>query len=213
MRRWVPAVLFPVVFVLAAAQAFGDSDMTFTLLTNIGSGLSMDLSPDPGPPCLPPSCVLFTGTLTDTDVDTDPSYPDMVFSTISVAFSTNPTSGLLSIDNTFYDAVDYFSGILSGDPNYATDNLGNPPNTYTGPLFGIDIAPGTTLGSYTGSVTINVAGGLDDPNYGGFTVTQGITVNVVPEPGAAGLSLAGVAFLMVGFEVRRKWHSVATPLQ
>jgi hypothetical protein len=187
MRPLVPAFLFSSILLPAAAPAFADSDLTFTLISNTGYGSPTSLTPDPDPPCLPPNCVLFTGTLTDTDVDADPSYPDMIFPGISVSFSSNPASGLLSIDNTFYDSIDYFPGILSGDPNYATDGSGNPPNTYTGPLFGIDIAPGTSIGEYTGVVTISAAGGLDDPNYGGFTVTQTITVDVVaPEPAAAG---------------------------
>src|SRR5580704_1495114 len=102
----------------------------------------------------------------------------MIFPSIGVSFSSNAASGLLSIDNTFYHAVDYFPGILSGDPNWATDGYGHPPHSYTGPLFGIDIAPGASVGEYNGTLTSSAAGGLDDPNYGGFTFTQDSTVDV-----------------------------------
>lgn len=214
MRPWIPALLFSAVLALTASPAFGDSDLVFTLVSNTGSGFPTNLTPDPGPPCLAPNCVLFSGTLTDTDVDTDPSYPDMVFPGIGVSFSSNPSSGSLSIDNTFYDSVDYFPGILSGDPNWATDGLGNAPNSYTGPLFGIDIAPGTSVGVYTGTVTISAAGGLDDPNYGGFTVTQNITVDVLaPEPAAASLSLAGLAVLLAWCGIKLKWPCSEAPLR
>jgi hypothetical protein len=208
MRPWALIFLFSAVVALAAAPARGDSDLTFTLVSNTGSGSPTSISPGPEPPCLAPNCVLFTGTLTDTDVDTDPTYPDIILSTISVAFSTNPAVGILSIDNTFYDSTDYVPSVLSGDPNYATDGLGNPPNSYSGAIFGIDIATGTSLGVYNGTITIEAAGGLSDPGYSGFIVTQPITVDVIaPEPAAGSLSLAGLAALSVWCGLKRKWRT------
>jgi hypothetical protein len=197
---------FVAVLALAAGPACGGSitDLTFTVnnINDTGYGAPTNLTPDGDPPCLPPNCVLFNGTLTDTDDDA--SAPVMVFPLISVAFSTNPASGMLTLDNTFYDSVDYFPGTLSGDPNYATD--GSPPTTYAGSLFGIDIAPGTSVGVYTGTITIDVAGGLNDPLYGGFIVTAPITVVVTPEPAAGSLSLVGLAALVVWCGVKRKWR-------
>jgi hypothetical protein len=214
MRPWISPFLFSAALVLAATPAFGDSDLVFTLVSNTGSGFPTNLTPDPDPPCTAPDCVLFSGTLTDTDLDTDPSYPGMIFPSIGVSFSSNPASGLLSIDNTFYDAVDYFPGTLSGDPNWATDGSGNPPNSYSGALFGIDIAPETSVGEYNGTVTISAAGGLGDPNYGGFTVTQNITVDVlVPEPAAARLLLAGLVVLLAWCGIKLKWPSSEAPLR
>jgi hypothetical protein len=208
MRPWAPIFLVSTVVALAVAPARGDSDLTFTLVSNTGSGSPTNNSPGPEPPCLAPNCVLFTGTLTDTDVDTDPSYPDIMLFTISVAFSTNPAAGLLSIDNTFYDNTDYVPSELSGDPNYATDDSGNPPNSYSGPIFGIDIATGTSLGVYDGTITIEAAGGLSDPGYSGFIVTEPITVDVVAsEPAGGSLSLAGLAALSVWCGVKRKWRT------
>jgi len=202
-------VLFAITIPLAAAPAYGSSiaDLMFTLSPNIETGSPSNVAPDPDPPCLANGCALFYGTLTDTDVSTDPSYPYMLLSGISVSFSPGPASGSLMVDNTFYDSTDYVPGTLSGDSNYATDNSGNPPNSYTGAIFGIDIAPGTSLGVYTGTVTISGAGGLDDPGYAGFTVSQPFTVDVAPEPAAGSLSLAGLAGLIAGYGVKRKWRS------
>jgi MYXO-CTERM domain-containing protein len=215
MRHWVNALVF-LGFIVPAAVPLLASDLNFTINpnSNPGTGNATNLTPDADPPCMPPNCVLFIGTLTDTDDDADPTYPDMIFPfpSISVEFSSNPASGMLSLDNTFYDSVDYFPGVLSGDPNYATDNSGNPPDTYTGPLFGIDIAPGTTLGTYTGTITIDVAGGLDDPDYNGFIVMEPITVDVVaPEPSAGSLALAGLAAFWAWRGVRRKWPFSEAP--
>jgi hypothetical protein len=189
---------FIAVLALAAAPAYA-GDLTFTLDSSTGSGSPMNLNPD-ADFCGPPNCALFTGTLFDTD--TDDSY--LFLETIEVTFSSNPASGALTIDNTFYDDV---SEILSGDPDYATDDLGNPPNVDSGDLFGIDIAPGTSSGVYTGTVTIDAAGGTNDPNDNGFTVTQDITVVVTPEPVAGSLALAGLLALAVSYRLKSKWHS------
>ena len=83
-----------------------------------------------------------------------------------------------------------------------------PPNTYyRSHIFGIDIAPGTSPGMYAGTVTIDAAGGTNDPNDDGFTVSQDITVIVTPEPGARSLALAGLLALAVSYGLKRKWHS------
>lgn len=202
------------VILMAATPAFAD-DLTLTLDSNIGAGLAPGIAPDPDPPCLPPSCVLFSGTLTDND--TDGSYiitgpdPDFDLNDISVAFSSGPASGGLTLDNTWDDfATQNGAGVLIGDPNAATD--GAPfLNSYTGALFGIDIAPGTTAGQYTGTVTIEAQhvdqnfNPIGDP----FTVSAQITVDVTPEPGGASLALAGLAVLGASYGLRRKWRSSA----
>src|SRR6185312_5505293 len=99
--------------------------------------------------CLPPACVSFSGTLTDTD--TDLSF--LQLDSISISFDPgNPSTGL-SLDNSFMAMV---PGLLSGDPNFAVS--GNPPNTYSGPIFGIDIAPQTIAGTYHATVTVHASG-------------------------------------------------------
>jgi uncharacterized protein (TIGR03437 family) len=161
-------------FGIFPANAFA-ADLTFTLNSTSGSGATATLTPDADPPCSQPNCVLFSGTLTDNDTDSSL----MLIESIQVTFGgTNPPSGLTA-DNTFSFDV---PGVLSGDPNYATDNSGNPANAYTGPIFGIDIAPGTPPGTYTATVTITAVGGTGDPNQNGFSVSQNITVTVTQIP-------------------------------
>ncbi len=133
MGSRVSALLFGMLS-LAAASACA-ADLTFTLTSNNQSGSATNLPPDADPPCLQPNCVLFSGALTDTD--TDLSF--LFLQSLSVTFSSsNPSTGLLSLDNSFDFDV---PGVLSGDPAYSTDNSGNPANAYSGPVFGIDIAP------------------------------------------------------------------------
>ncbi len=199
MRSFMPALLAASLALIA--PVYGQASLIFTLDSGTGSGSPASLNPSANPPCFQPNCVLFTGTLFDSD--TDLSY--LYLSAIGVTFSSGPSTGYLTLDNTFYTSV---PGIMSGDPNYATDSLGNPANSYSGPVFGIDIAPGTPFGVYTGTVTVSAAGGTGDPGDLGFTVTQGFTVDVVaPEPATGGLALAGFAAL---WKARWRWRSSAS---
>ena len=192
------------VFLLAlTALPLFAQDLSFTLDSDFGLGSTPDLAASPGPPCLPPACVLFSGTLLDND--TDGSF--LSLEDISVTFLPDPASGGLTPDNTFEDGDVPF--LLIGDPDYQDD--GAPaPNEYSGPIFGIDIAPGTPMGDYTGTVTIDVAGGTGDPDFNGFTVSQQITVDVAaPEPATGWITPAGLAAVALFFGIRRKWHCFA----
>ena len=181
MRSGFSFLLFATL--LFALRADG-ADLTFTLDSGTGSGSATNLPPDADPPCIAPNCVLFTGTLTDSD--TDLSF--LLVQSIAVSFSaSNPSTSALSPDNTFLFDV---PGVLSGDPNYATDNSGNPANQYAGPIFGIDIAPGTPVGTYSGTITINAAGGTNDPGQNGFTVTRNFTITV----GSTGVTPQTITF-------------------
>jgi hypothetical protein len=209
MRPRLFTFLLSALLALAAAPVYGD-DLTFALTPNTGAGSPTSNSPYPGN-CIPPNCVLFSGTLTDTDTDGSYIFFDYFPIDISVTFSSSPVSGSLSLDSTFYEDVPL---LLSGDPTWATDLLGNPPNIYGPdlPIFGIDIAPGTSVGEYSGTVTINAAGGTNDPDFNGFTVSQSFTVDVVaPEPAAAGLLLGGLLALAAWCGVKRKWRSSEAP--
>ena len=129
-------------------------------------------------------CVQFSGTLTDTDTDLS------IISLNSLSINLNPT--FFTEDNTFLNDV---PGALSGDPNAATD--GNPfPNSYTGPIFGVDIAANTPPGVYNGIAEISASGGTQDPNGNGFTVDAAFTIVVSPEPVSTGLVLAGLLLLI-----------------
>jgi len=209
MRKSLLAV-FTLLLCGAAVPAFADSmpvgDLTFVLDSTTVSGNATGSNADPDNCALTPNCALFTGTLTNTDNDASDSYP-MFISSLGVVFDSIPANGGLTLDNTFGDNV---AGLLSTDPEYATDNSGNPSDSYYGPIFGIDIAPGTTPGVYTGTVTITGSGGLGDESYAGFTVSDAFTVDVLaPEPSAAQLLLAGLLPFALWHGARRKWFSSA----
>jgi len=196
MRSSIVTLLFTTVS-LAAIPAYG-SDLSFVLNPATEGGTPTNLNAD-ADSCLPTNCALFTGVLTDNDTDESTISLNNFAINISLSFSSTPASGLLSIDNSFGDLV---PGTLIGDPS--SDFI---PNSYSGPIFGIDIAPGTSVGSYSGVVTIIAAGGTNDPDFDGFTVTQPFTVVVAPEPAAATLLFAGLLPFAVWLGVRRQWRS------
>jgi hypothetical protein len=205
MRSWVS---FAALAVLALAAATAQADeLTFTLDSYIGYGSATNLDPDPNS-CLPPNCVLFTGTLTDNDVDLQ---PDNNPSYLSISTPYTDASDMVTFDGVL--SLDNIAptGILSGDTEWATDGLLNPPNTYpdtypdSGPIFGIDIPAGTPEGVYTDTVYLDIT-----PTNGNdpFTVSATVTV-IIPEPAAAGLMLGGLAALAglsgVKRGVKRLW--------
>jgi hypothetical protein len=203
MRPWVSlSVSFVAVAVLALAAAPAHADeLAFTLDSYIGYGMPTSLNPDPDS-CLPPNCVLFTGTLTDNDVDpqpdTNPSYLG-IGTPYTDASDMVTFDGVLSLDNVAP------TGVLSGDTEWATDGLLNPANTYSGPIFGVDIPTGTPAGVYVDAVNLDIY-----PTNGNsqFTVSATVTVVVAPEPAVAGLMLGGLAALATWWGVRRKWPSL-----
>jgi hypothetical protein len=133
-------------------------------------------------------CVIFSGTITDFDTD-----GSLLF------LPTDPTlsafSNYFSVDNTFFNTP----GVYEGD---SADTFA--PNTYgPGPIFGLDIAPGTPMGIYTAYFEFAGFGGDGDPNDAGFTVDVPFTVVIAPEPGTRGLTIvAGV--LAIGASLRHR---------
>lgn len=173
-------------WISVTAQA---DELTYSLVSNVGYGSATGQNPDPDF-CAPPNCVLFTGTLMDNDVDpsldTNPTYLG-ISTPYTAAADMTDFALVLSIDNVAP------TGVLSGDTNYATDNLGNPPNIYQGPIFGVDIPAGTPVGDYVDAVYLEIY-----PTNGNspFTVSQTVDVVVIPEPSALWLSLAGLVLLV-----------------
>jgi hypothetical protein len=121
----------------------------------------------------PGGSVTFQGTIASD------AYPYCCLNSISASFGS-PGDTYLSVDlsgfSVFFDDV---PGVLFAD---YTDS----------PIFDILIAPNTPAGLYSGTATL--LGGGDE-----FTldplVSQSIQVEVVPEPGMVGLTLAGLATL------------------
>ncbi len=165
---------------LLAAPAFGD--LIFTLDPAIESGMPGDTDP---------FGVVFDGTLTDTDM----SGNLLFLNDIDVTF-TPPADSYLSADpNFFFNNV---PGVLDGTGN-------NADPSYTGPIFEVDIAPDTPPGAYgsplTTDLTITILGG-GDPSALNSLATQSFEVDVTPEPGVAGLTIAGL--LGLGILNRRR---------
>lgn len=184
-------------FFWTAAFALANPIVTLTLDSSVGYGAPAG-TPDPDS-CLSSDCVLFSGTITDLgDPDTDT--PGVYYSYTLVGLPY--TAGSPDFDNEL--TLDtYFSppGLMSGDPASATD--GNPQNIYYGPIFAVDIPAGTPNGVYTDIVNIDFEN-LDTGNI--TTLSQTVTV-VIPEPGGAGLLLAGLLPFAAGRGARCKRRS------
>jgi hypothetical protein len=196
MRSWISFPAFAVLaFAALPAQA---NELTFTLDSYIGYGMATGQNPDPNS-CLAPNCVLFTGTLTDNDVDPQPdNFPSYlgIGTPYTDAVDMMTFDGVLSLDN-----IAPADGVLSGDTN--PGDL-QPPTFESGPIFGVDIPAGTPLGVYVDTVNLDIT-----PTNGNspFTVSAQVTVVVAPEPSAAGCLLAGLAALAVWCGVKRRWPS------
>ena len=133
-------------------------------------------------------CVIFSGVLTDDDTDTSL----MALASLSLDFGSDPSAeAYFNVDSTFDMDV---PGLFSGDPSAPGD--GNPfPYMYTGPIFGIDIAPSTPYGIYQLAATVSAFGGTNDPSFSGFTTETAFTLVVAPEPSGNSLIAAGLAVL------------------
>jgi hypothetical protein len=134
-----------------------------------------------------PLCVAFTGSITDNDMDDS----EIILDTISASFTNPSASGYFTLDNTYYNDV---PGLWIGDPT-------SPLDVYTGPIFGLDIAPGTPWGVYTGTIE------LDGENITNSTdlsfISPQFTVRIVPEPSTDELSLVPLSVIAVGVFRRR----------
>jgi hypothetical protein len=178
-------LIVSIVLLGMSAPAFGGS-ITITLNPSnegypLGSAAFLcELNGSPGEPC-----VMFSGTITDTD--TDGSY---LFLNSVALDPTVPADSYFTVDNTFYNDV---PGVFSGDPNWATDDEGNPSNSYTGLLFGLDFAADTPAGIYDGMLIFSAVGGDIDPDGKGFTVEVPFEVDIdTPEPASGLMLLAGL---------------------
>jgi hypothetical protein len=125
---------------------------------------------------VPGSSVIFNGTLAYSGA------PNLFLNDISVFFNTG--GAFLTADtNVFFANVPgvFFDG-----------------DSYSGPIFGVDLANNIPPGEYTGTATI--LGGLTINDFDELA-SQPFTVRASPEPGTMALYLAGGLFIF--FKVRR----------
>jgi hypothetical protein len=186
------------IFLLSiSAIAFGGTDLSFILNPGIET---YPPGADPGfceAHGTSPSCVVFSGSLTDTDLDNSVDMQFISLNDISIDFSLDPAAAAyFSIDSTFFSLP---PGVLS------VNNLPFQPS-YTGPIFGVDFNPATTpYGVYNMTAVIDAAGGDGDPNFSGFTVTQTFTVDFIsPEPATSALIFSGLAVVVWSRRSRRR---------
>jgi hypothetical protein len=154
-----------------------------------GAGVTLVLTPnlEIG---MPGDEVTFQGNFGVDSGDPDTFFNDLDFSLIP------PADGFLTPDkNIFF--VNAPGSLCNNDPSCAGFTQ------YTGPIFGVQIAPGTPFGDYFGTVTM--LGGVGDANSANtdpLTTPVGFEVDVVsPEPGTLPMI---IPILMAGLAVLRK---------
>jgi hypothetical protein len=179
MKLWL--VLF-VLFALPALPAWGQVTMA---LDNGGVETLSPIVCD-ATASVAGQCVDFTGTLSDND-------PNLFLNDTNITF-TGLAANFLTTDNGTSD-----SNLFFNVPSPLTGN------TYSGPIFQVQVANGTPAGHYFG--TIQVLGGDDFGNFTDFDplLAQAATFEVIvpsPEPGALTLALTGLAALAI---MKRRW--------
>ena len=158
------------------------STPAFAALSFILSPFSIDTLPG-GLPDLtcqngPLMCVIFSGT-----ISTDIGDPDLSIANYSVAFDPLPDP----------------TGFLADNPAFFFSSFGPPGlflggDSYTGPIFEIEVDPSTPLAVYTGTITLLGGCGCIP------LASQPFTVNVTPEPATFGLGALG----MLGLALARR---------
>jgi len=148
-----------------------------------------------------------------------PAFGDVLTLTFDPFLEAGPPGGSVIFQGTIASNVDDYCCLNSitasfgspGDtylsiaPNFFSDNvfgiLFAPDDNYIGPILEVLIAPDTPAGLYSGTATI--LGGVDDFSALDPLVSQNFQVEVTPEPGMEGLTLAGLA-TMAAIALRRR---------
>jgi hypothetical protein len=176
------------IFTAFCVPVFGNSlDLNIAFSPSIltyppgSSPIICELNGDPG------ACLIYSGTITDNDTD-----GSIVNLTDGIALL--PLSVYVTLDNLFFNDV---PGCLEGD---TLDNV--CPNSYTGPIFGIGIAPGTPFGTYSETFVLSVDGGTADPTNSGQTFDATVQIQVVPEPASA--VTLGAGLVVLAFSCRKR---------
>ena len=153
--------------------------LLLTLASPAFAGLIFTLNPPTGVG-QPGDAIVFSGTLLDDDLDTS----FLFLNAIAVSF-TPPGGTFLSPDPNFF--TQNVIGVLQSPPDIF-------PDSYSGPIFEIHVAPNTPAGTYFG--TIDILGGHNSPDDSTVLATQRFQVVAgAPEPALGGLTLAALACL------------------
>jgi hypothetical protein len=138
---------------------------------------------------LPGGEVIFSGTFGVSNGD-----PNTFFNDLSANF-TPPADVYLTLDTNVFFANT--PGVLCGnDPSCQ--------QSYTGPIFGVQIAPGTPTGQYFGTLTM--LGGADPSFFDPLTSPAAFQVNVqspIPEPGTFLLACPLIAAGLLAIAAKR----------
>ena len=174
-------------FLLVSASAFaGDITVAFSPDTQVyppsADSYACEIAGGGASPC-----VIFSGTITDTDIG------DETLSYLT-GIALSDYTEYFTVDNTFYNAPGVFEGNLDSDI---------APNSYTGAIMGIDINPDTPWGTYTLQAEFNGYGGDTGPDGFGNMAYADFTVVITPEPVTGGLTLIGLLALAASRRLRR----------
>jgi hypothetical protein len=126
--------------------------------------------------------VLITGSLVN------PTLSDVLVNDIQVSLSGSAATFLTPDANPFFANV---PGIFA------------PGDTYNGVIFGLQIAPGTPLASYSGTVTLQGDPNGADPGATQNLATATFQLAVAPEPGAGLLAVVALPFAATVIQRRR----------
>lgn len=123
---------------------------------------------------------------------------------------TNTGSSALFLNGIQFNFDSLGNAVLSGDDSVFFTNVppslaasGNPSASYTGSIFGVNIAGNAPTGTYTGTVTIT--GGADSSTNSPLAA-QNIQIRVTPTPEAGTLFTLTLGFVFLTGAALR-WRS------
>lgn len=122
---------------------------------------------------------------------------------------TNTGSSALFLNGIQFNFDSLGNAVLSGDDNVFFNNVpaslaasGNANSSYSGSIFGVNIAGNASPGDYTGTVTIT--GGADSSATSPLAA-QNIQIKVTPAPEAGTLFSLALGFVfLTGAALRRR---------
>jgi hypothetical protein len=185
----------PIVMLGLSATAFGSLTATLSPSLEVYPPGADTATCQTYSPSSSSTCVIFSGTLTDTDTDGSALY----LTSANIVYSSPGDASYLTLDNIFYDYPGV-PGVLEGD------NLDSfAPNSYSGVIFGVDVLPSIPAGVYNEQLQLQLVGGTSDPDDNGYTQNVDFTVVVAPEPASA-LTITGGLLVIAASLRARSWR-------